>query len=275
MLARRVVAGDVAAAAGRRWRMSKPESGGDIPTNPAMGRIPKWLKKVAVQWHTIEDKQRERFVREYNHSRWTDRFVQQFLYQSKKTTINWHDTRQDLEPDEKCFKQKPLGIKGFHMGDRIWPIAMLQRNVIYISAYTSKLTLVIIPGSPMMDITREVRDQCLVPIAYWNPKCEVRPFVVDIPDSPSVSQPPDVLPYWVVKMVDGTERVVPFPADCTSKHDVIYRLQEEIHKLDAGVDKNKYYGVICNTRDKNGWIRVKTHNLDAYTIEEHCPKQYV
>eukprot|EP01061_Rhynchopus_euleeides_P010892 TRINITY_DN20455_c0_g1_i1.p1 TRINITY_DN20455_c0_g1~~TRINITY_DN20455_c0_g1_i1.p1 ORF type:complete len:288 (+),score=62.11 TRINITY_DN20455_c0_g1_i1:69-932(+) len=236
-----------------------------------MRRTPAHIMKNAVQWSSIVDSQREKHMTELNHSKWRERFVQLHMYSAKISQENWGEGRHEMEDDEPCFKQKPLGHPNWFMADRIWPVAMLQRNVIYISVFVEKLTLVLIPGSPLNGVAEEVRDQCLVPLAYWNPKTEVRPF--QVPGLP-VPAPADVVPYWTLSFVDGTKLVLPFPKNCENKYDVINDLQVNLAKADK-VDRTMWMESVSHAPDKNTWIRVKRHNLDDYTLNEHCPLQYV
>ena len=114
-----------------------------------MTGTPAWIKKSAVQWQSVEDKHRTKSLIELNSSRWKERFVQQHMYGMKISRENWGDHRHEMEPEERCFKQKPLNHPDWHMADKIWPIAMLNTNVIYVSVFLEKLTLVLIPGSPL------------------------------------------------------------------------------------------------------------------------------
>eukprot|EP01063_Lacrimia_lanifica_P006860 TRINITY_DN14331_c0_g1_i1.p2 TRINITY_DN14331_c0_g1~~TRINITY_DN14331_c0_g1_i1.p2 ORF type:complete len:285 (+),score=98.02 TRINITY_DN14331_c0_g1_i1:69-923(+) len=234
-------------------------------------KVPKWVRKTAVTWNSVEDVQRAAYAKEVNQSKWSERFTQQFLYRAHHSQTNWRDGRHEMEPDEPCYKQKPLALADFHMGDRIWPIAMLNANVIYLSIFLEKLTLVLVPGCNLHSVGVEVRDQCIVPMAYWNPKTEVKPFTVPSIDLPC---PADVRPYWRLQFVDGSEHVVLFEMDAQSKTDVVRHLQEQLHELDK-VDRNTWMGAVSASPDKNAWVRVKKHGLDDYTIQEHCPLRYM
>ncbi|KAJ9446373.1 hypothetical protein DIPPA_10596 [Diplonema papillatum] len=234
-------------------------------------KIPRWVRKTAVMWHTVVDSEREEYLRNVCQSRWKLRFEEQQLSAMQRSQENWHNQRGDVEPDEPCYKQTARGIPGFHMGDRIWPIAMLNANVIYVSVFLKSLTLVLVPGSALNPIAEEVMDQCLVPLAYWNPKTDVKPFTIP---GISHSTPSDVKPYWILSFVDGTEAIVLFEDDTPSKYEAIYHLQQRIHELDK-VDRKKYLPIVTNAKDVNGWVRVKSHGLDSYTINEHAPLRYV
>eukprot|EP01065_Artemidia_motanka_P018316 TRINITY_DN21637_c0_g1_i1.p1 TRINITY_DN21637_c0_g1~~TRINITY_DN21637_c0_g1_i1.p1 ORF type:complete len:281 (+),score=40.14 TRINITY_DN21637_c0_g1_i1:86-928(+) len=235
-------------------------------------KAPRWMRKNLVLWHSVADQRRERFAKSYNVSKWSERFRDQFLEESKRSQMNWMDSKGDMEEKEPCYSQKPRGIKGFHMGDRIWPIAMLNTNVIYLSVYVAELTLVI--PNKQLPLAQEVLDQCVVPIAYWNPKCNVKPFVIDLPKGP-VSQPADVTPYWIVKMIDGQQSILKFLTEHSTKYEVINELQIRVAKMDAAVDKDKWNAPMMARPDHNDWVRVKKHGLDDYTINVHCPLRYV
>ena len=107
------------------------------------------VRKVAPKWNSIVDLQREKHLTELNSSKWRERFIQTHLHAGKISQENWGEGRHEMEKDEPCFKQKPLGHPNWYMGDRIWPVAMLQRNVIYVSVFLEKLTLVLVPGSAL------------------------------------------------------------------------------------------------------------------------------
>eukprot|EP01059_Diplonema_ambulator_P026420 TRINITY_DN43711_c0_g1_i1.p1 TRINITY_DN43711_c0_g1~~TRINITY_DN43711_c0_g1_i1.p1 ORF type:complete len:258 (+),score=61.50 TRINITY_DN43711_c0_g1_i1:70-843(+) len=254
-----------ASASRRAWES------GQKPSELGNRKVPKWVRKTAVLWDTIEDNMREKYLTEVNNSKWKQRFVQMHLMASQKTTTNWADQRGDMEPDEPCFRQTPLGLPGFHMGDRIWPIAMLNSNVIFLSIYLEKLTLVIPPGAQLEHVAEEVKDQVLVPMAYWNPKTDVKPFTIP---GLGITTPDDVVPYWIMSFVDGKEVVVPFPKDAATKYEVVQDLQEKLHEHDT-VDRKTWLGAVANSPDKNTWVRVKKHGLDDFTINEHCPMRYM
>ena len=130
--------------------------GKDTATTTPDVRVPAWRKKTAVMWHSLEDKARENYITDLNNSKWNTRFQQQFLFNQKMSQENWRDGKEDVEVDEKCYKQKPIGIPGFFMGDKIWPISMLHRSVIHLTIYLKKITLVSIPGSDQASIAEYV-----------------------------------------------------------------------------------------------------------------------
>eukprot|EP01064_Diplonema_japonicum_P010756 TRINITY_DN17999_c0_g1_i1.p1 TRINITY_DN17999_c0_g1~~TRINITY_DN17999_c0_g1_i1.p1 ORF type:complete len:281 (+),score=49.36 TRINITY_DN17999_c0_g1_i1:72-845(+) len=247
------------------------KNSGKKPSEYGTRHVPRWVKKTAVLWDSVEDTMRDKYLETVNNSKWANRFVQVNLMSAQKSSTNWSDQRGEVEPDEPCYKQSPLGYPDFSIGDKIWPIAMLNSNAIFLSVFVEKLTLVVIPGSPLEDLANEVRDQCLVPMAYWNPKTEVRPFKVP---GVSVSTPSDVLPYWIINFVDGKEVVVPFAEGVESKYEVVQMLQERIAEEDT-LDRKTWLAAVANIPDKNTWVRVKRHDLDDFTINEHCPIRYV
>ena len=79
----------------------------------------------------------------------------------------------------------------------------------------------------------------------------------------------------MLEFVNGHRSIVQFREDAENKYEVISDLQEELQELDSQIDHKQWLPVVSNCPDQNGWIRVKTHGLDDYTIHQHCPLQHI